>query len=288
VAWAAVWAVAQGFHPLWYFQGRERVRPLLVLDLAAGAMGVVGVVWTCHVPADAWKVLAWQSAVAAASALGGYVLAARESALCWPSRAAVGARLASGAGLFAYRAAVAVYTAANPFVLGLLAPAAVVGYFAGAERIVKALFLVAINPLNQALYPRASRRAAAGAPVARHVVARTVAVFAVLGLGAGIAVFATAPLVVRVLLGAEYGPAVGPLRVLALLLPIVSVTTAIVTQRVLPAERDRTLLAITILAGMLNVALATQLAPRYDQIGMAAAVVITEVAVLLATAAVAR
>jgi PST family polysaccharide transporter len=97
-----------------------------------------------------------------------------------------------------------------------------------------------------------------------------------------VAVFAAAPLVVRVLLGPGYEPAVGALRVLALLLPILSITTALVTQRVLPAERDRALLAITLAAGVLNVALATQLAPRYGQMGMAAAVVITEAAVLVA------
>ena len=280
--WGAVfWAVAHGFHPLWYFQGRERVRPLLVMDLTAGAVAIAGVLWTCRVPADAWKVLAWQGGAAAAVAIGGYALAARETAPRRPSLAAIGARLGSGAHLFAYRAAAALYTVANPVVLGLVAPAAVVGYFAGAEKIVKALFLAGINPLNQALYPRASRLVGGSADAA-GLTRRTVAVFAVLGTVSGAAVFVSAPLLVRVLLGPEYGPAIAPLRVLAVLLPILSVTTALVTMRVLPAERDRALLGITIAAGVLNVALATQLAPRYGQMGMAAAVVTTEAAVLAA------
>lgn len=279
--WSAVfWAVAQGFHPLWYFQGRERVRPLVVMDLAAGVAAIGGVLSTCREPDDAWKVLAWQGAAAAAVALGGYALAAREIVPRRPSLAAIGARLASGAGLFAYRAAVALYTVANPVVLGLVAPAAVVGYFAGAEKIVKALFLAGINPLNQALYPRASR--IAGGSARAGLTRQAVAVFGALGTAAGAAVWLTAPLLVRLLLGPEYDPAVGALRVLALLLPTLSVTTALVTMRVLPAERDRVLLGITIAAGVLNVALATHLAPRYGQVGMAAAVVTTEAAVLVA------
>jgi PST family polysaccharide transporter len=278
---AVFWAVAQGFHPLWYFQGRERVRPLLAMDLGAGAVAIAGVLWTCRVPGDAWKVLAWQGAAAAAVAIGGYALAARETVPRRPSLAAVGARLASGAHLFAYRAAAALYTVANPVVLGFMAPAAVVGYFAGAEKIVKALFLAGINPLNQALYPRASRLVG-GSVEAAGLTRRAVAVFAGLGTAAGVLVFAAAPLLVRVLLGPGYDPAVAPLRLLALLLPILSVTTALVTMRVLPAERDRTLLGITIAAGVLNVALATQLAPRYGEVGMAAAVVTTEAAVLVA------
>lgn len=280
--WSAVfWAVAQGFHPLWYFQGRERVRPLVLMDLTAGAVAIGGVLWTCREPGDAWKVLAWQGAAAAAVALGGYGLAARELVPRRPSLAAIWARLASGAGLFAYRAAVALYTVGNPVVLGFLASPTIVGYFAGAEKIVKALFLAGINPLNQALYPRASRIAGGGAP-AGGLTRQAVAVFGALGTASGAAVYVTAPLLVRVLLGPEYGPAVGALRVLALLLPILSVSTALVTMRVLPAERDRVLLGITIAAGVLNVALATGLAPRYGQMGMAAAVVITEAVVLAA------
>jgi PST family polysaccharide transporter len=240
------------------------------------------VLWTCRAPADAWKVLAWQGGVAAAVAVAGHAIIAREVVPRVPSLAAVAARLASGAELFAYKAAVALYTVGNPVVLGVVAPAGVVAYFAGAEKIVKTLFLAGIHPLNQALYPRASRLVGEDAAAAGRFAGRAVAVLAVLGTGAGAAVYASAPLLVWVLLGPEYDAAVAPVRVLALLLPILSVSTAVVAMRVLPAERDRTLLVITMAAGVLNLALATRLAPRYGEIGMAVAVVITEAAVLAA------
>jgi PST family polysaccharide transporter len=201
-----------------------------------------------------------------------------------PSFAAVRRRLADGAGLFAYRLAVSAYTVANPLVLGLVAPAAIVGYFAAAEKIVKTLFVAAIHPLNQAWYPRASRLGRDGAVL----VDRVVAGFAVAGTTAGVLVALAAPALLAVTFGRDYDAAVWPLRILAALLPILSVSTAIVMHRLLPGARDRRLLAITVAAGVANVVLAIVLAPAYGAVGMAAAVVLVEAAVLVAVTRAAR
>jgi PST family polysaccharide transporter len=279
LVWSAVaWAIGQGFHPLWYYQGSEHVRPVLVLDVAANVLAIAGVLWLCRAAGDGWKVLAMQAASALFVALAGHGLAIRTLAPRLPSWNAVRARLANGAGLFAYRLAVSAYTVANPLVLGMVAPATVVGYFAAAEKIVKTLFVAAIHPLNQAWYPRASRLGGRGLD------ARLVAAFALAGGAAGAAVVGAAPWLCALVFGREFGAATAPLRILALLLPILSVSTAIVMHRMLPGGRDRLLLAITIAAGALNVALAAVLAPALGAVGMAAGVVTVEAAVLLAVA----
>ncbi len=277
LVWSAVlWAVAQGLHPLWYFQGREEVRPVVVLDVLASALAIAGVLVLCRQPDDAWKVLALQAASALLVALAGHGLAIRALAPRWPSWDAVRRRLTDGAGLFAYRLAVSAYTVANPLVLGLVAPATVVGYFAAAEKLVKTLFVAAIHPLNQALYPRASRGAVVGG--------RMLAAFAIAGTAGGALIALAAPWLLAIVFGRDYAPATAPLRILALLLPILSVSTALVMHRMLPGARDRLLLAITVAAGALNVALAVVLAPAYGAVGMAVAVVTVESAVLLAVA----
>src|SRR6185369_15316902 len=157
------------------------------------------------------KVLAAQATGVSAVVVAGYALAAREVGPWRPSWRAIGARLSTGAALFVYRLAVTLYTTANALVLGFLAPAAVVGYFAGAEKLVKALFLAGINPLNQALYPRASRLAGRAEPRS-DLVARALVVFVALGALAGVVVLVGAPLLVRIVLGPDYEPAVAPLR----------------------------------------------------------------------------
>lgn len=285
---AVFWAIAQGLHPLWYYQGRERMRTLVAMDLTANLLAVVAVLWIVRTPSDAWKVLAAQATGVTAVVVAGYALAAREVGRWRPSWRAIGARLAAGGALFVYRLSVALYTTANAMVLGFLAPAAVVGYFAGAEKLVKALFLAGINPLNQALYPRASRLAARPADMRSDLTSRALVLFIALGALAGTAVLIAAPALVRIVLGPGYEPAVASLRVLALLLPILAASSGLVMQRMLPAARDRTLVAVTMAAGALNVLLAAVLVPRLGHVGMALAVVVTETVVLGSVATLVR
>ncbi len=279
--WAAVgWGVAQGFHPLWYYQGREQVRALLVLEIVASALAIAGVLALCRTPDDGWKAVALQAASAAFVAFAGHVLALSDVALGVPSLRAVRARLASGAAIFASRVAVTGYSVANPLVLGLLAPIAAVGYFAAGDKLVRLLFVLAIQPLHQALYPRASRLGATESPF----IARATLGLAAAGAAAGAAVFVTAPFLVRLAFGGAYGEAILPLRILALLLPVLSVSASLVMHRLLPGGRDRLVLAITVAAGILNVALALVLAPAYGAVGMAVVVVAVETTVLCAVA----
>ena len=146
------------------------------------------------------------------------------------------------------------------------------------------LFVLAIQPLNQALYPRASRLGAVGSPL----IARATIGLTAVGAAAGAAIYLTAPLLVRLVFGSAYDEAIRPLRILALVLPIVAASTAVVMHRLLPGGRDRVVLAITVAAGVLNVALAMLLAPAYGAVGMAVVVVAVEALVLGAAAAAVR
>jgi O-antigen/teichoic acid export membrane protein len=77
-------------------------------------------------------------------------------------------------------------------------------------------------------------------------------------------------------MGKDFAPAVDVLRLLAVLPPILSLTHSLGLQWLLPLGRERTVNRIMISAGILNVVLALILCPRYGQMGMATAVVISE------------
>jgi O-antigen/teichoic acid export membrane protein len=92
----------------------------------------------------------------------------------------------------------------------------------------------------------------------------------------GIIVYAAAPLLIRILMGKDFGPAVDVLRLLALLPPILSLTHSLGLQWLLPLGRERTVNRIMISAGFLNIMLALILCPRYGHMGMATGVIISE------------
>jgi PST family polysaccharide transporter len=97
-----------------------------------------------------------------------------------------------------------------------------------------------------------------------------------LALLAGAAQFLAAPLEVKILLGPEFSPAIPVLRVMGVLLPAVALNNVLGIQWMLPLRMDKECNIVLVGAAVLNVALACLLAPRFNALGVAIAVVVAE------------
>ena len=281
-ALALALAVALGLSPAWYFQGIERMRVYAGATLAGQVLYLIGVFTLVRGPADGWRVLAVQAVGVGAATVFCLSWMARGVAITAPRLAGALAALRGGFGLFLFLNLVNLYTTANGFILGLVAPPALamqaVSYFGGAERLVRGALSV-FAPLAQALYPRLSHLMARDPAAAARVSRWVLVVMVALGLTVGAGLFLAAPLLIRVLLGPGYEPAVTVLRILALLAPVIAVSTTLGTLWMLPLGMDRAMAAIVLGAGALNVVLALSLAARAGHVGMAWAVVTAEVVV---------
>jgi PST family polysaccharide transporter len=276
ILWAGVLAgIALGLSPLWYFQGRERMRVVATLEVASKCAAAIGVFFLVRSPADAWRVLALQAAASVLSSGVGIVLTYRELSARRPSPALVVSALRTGWSMFLFRSSAMLYTSGNAFLLGLFAPASAVGYFAGAEKISKA-FMGLLNPLNQALYPRLSHLAVHNPKEGGRLFRLNALLVGAGGLLLSLFVFLSAPLLVRFLLGRELAPAVPVLRLLSVLPFLIGMNTVLSTQWMAPLGMDAILNRIICGAGVLNLCLAFALAPSYRQMGMACAVVCAE------------
>jgi len=286
VLWAGVLAaIALGFSPLWYFQGREDMKLVAGLEVVTKLAAAGGVFLLVHHPADAWKVLALQAGASVVSSGVAIVLTYREVEAVRPSPALVLAALRTGWSMFLFRSSAMLYTSGNSFLLGLFAPMSAVGYFAGAEKISKA-FMGLMNPVNQAMYPRLSHLAVHDPKEGKRLLRINALLVGGGGLLLGLTVFLAAPLLVRILLGRDFGPAVPVLRFLAILPPLIGMNTVLCTQWMAPLGMDAILNRIICGAGLLNVALACLLAPSFRQMGMACAVVCAELFIGLTSLAV--
>ena len=271
-----VYAVAQGFAPLWFFQGLERMRISAALELSGKLTALVGLFLFVHNPADDWKVLALTAVAPLLSTTVGLALAYRTIPIEFPSVPLVRTALRMGAPMFVFRSAESLYGVGNVFLLGLFATPEIVGYFAAAEKIAKAAFGL-LNPIREAIFPRLSHLAVRGGEEAAAPLAKLGAALMISGgavLGAGLYVFA--PLATRLLLGGEFAPAVDALRILAVLPLLLSVTYSVGFQWLLPFGKDGVINQIILAAGLTNVALSFLLARPFQHVGMAWAVVASE------------
>jgi PST family polysaccharide transporter len=91
-----------------------------------------------------------------------------------------------------------------------------------------------------------------------------------------------------VVLGPGFDSAVVVLRILALLPPLIAISNVLGIQWMLALGLDRLVNTIVISACVLNVGLALILVPRYQQVGMATAVVASEALVAFGLYAVLR
>lgn len=273
LAWLS--AVAQGFNPLWYFQGLERMELPAALDVASRALCTVLTFLCVKHPDDGWRVLALQTTASALATGATMAWMYREVPFRWPTVGRSVSALRSGWSMFFFRSAVSLYTTANAFILGLFVPPAQVGFYGGAEKIAKAI-LAMLNPASQALYPRMNSLIARDSKHATQLARSTLMFFGVVGVSLGVMVAGAAPLLIRVLLGPAYEPAIPVLRVLAILIPVIALSNVLGIQWMLPLGLDRIFNAIIFSAGFVNICLAVFLAPRFGPIGMAWAVVLSE------------
>lgn len=276
--WAAVfWALAQSFSMQWYYQGVERLRLISVLAVVGRAAATAGIFIIVRHPSDGWKVLGLQGAGMLFAGVASMVLVYREVSIKLPTWPMVRHSLSMGWSMFIYRTSTSLYGAGNSFILGLFASPEAVGFYAGAERIARALIGL-LGPVHSSLYPRLSRLATHDRPAANRLA--RVSMVALLSIGAvlSVAAFLGAPWVVRIALGKNFTPSILVLKILAPLPLLIAGSIMLGILWMLPLGLDRQFNRFVLAAGALNLGLAVILAPRFAQLGVAAATVATEAA----------
>lgn len=282
-----VYGVSQGFAPLWFFQGLERLRLSSALEIGGKLGTLCGMFLFIHSPADAWKWMTLCGIAPTISTIVALIIAYQTIPLRWPTFHLILTALRMGWPMFVFRSAESLYGVGNALLLGLFAGPEIVGYFASAEKISKAAYGL-LTPIRDSLFPRLSHLAKSGGMGAAALAKQGAAVMIGGGLLLGGGIFAAAPWLIRLVLGGDYSPAVSALRILAFLPVLLSITNSAGMQWLLPWGKDAVINRIIILAGLLNLTLSLVLAPRYAHIGMAWAVVCSEafVAVSMVAAAV--
>ncbi|HEX5413581.1 MAG TPA: oligosaccharide flippase family protein [Terriglobia bacterium] len=280
--WAAVfWAVAQSFSMLWYYQGIERMRLVALLEVAGKAAATAGIFAIVRHRADGWKVLALQGSGSLLSVVVATVMVYSEIAIILPTWPLVRDTLRMGWSMFLFRGSMSLYGAGNAFILGLFASPAAVGFYAGAERLARALMGLLV-PVHQSLYPRLSSLVQHDPAAARRLARSSLFLMSTAGAVLSLAALLGAPWAVPLILGKNFVASVPVLQIMAALPLLDALGTSFGVLWMVPLGLDRQFNLVVMAGGLLNLVLAVVLAPQFAQLGMAAAVVATEVFIVLA------
>lgn len=277
--WSAiVMGIAQAYSMIWYYQGLERMKTSSAIDIASKAAGLLGIFLLVHSPAHAWRVLGIQAIASLAGTGVLMVLAYREVPFRLPSARGTWQTMRMGGSTFLLRSAVSLYTTANVIIVGFFASPVAVGYYSGAEKLTRG-FLSLMGPVSLSLYPRLTHLIKHAQAQAVRLARLSFIFMGVCGTALAVLLWLAAPLVVRVILGPKFLPAVPVVRILCVLLPAVATSNVIGIQWMLPCGLDKECNRIVLGAGVLNCILACALAPHLGAIGVSIAVAVTEVCV---------
>jgi PST family polysaccharide transporter len=265
--------------PMWFFQGQERLGRVASLDMLGKVVTAVGIFVIVRAPSDGWKMLALQTG----SALVIFSIASREilrlHLITMPTWSRVLTAVRNGWDMFLFTGASSFLGSGNVLLLGLFAPVSVVGYYAGAEKLCRA-FVGFLWPLNQAIFPRVNHLCHTDPPAGARLVLRSFAIMGSGGIGMGLAAYALAPYVIRVILGPGFEAAVPVLQLMSPIIAIMPVNIVFGLQWLVPMGIDKAYSRVVLVAVLVNVTFAMLLASRFGQLGMAASVVMTELFVL--------
>ena len=282
--WAStIWGVCQGINMLWFFQGLERMRLASVLEITGKVLATLSIFVLVHKPSDGWKVMAAQCVGCVVAHGITVVLAYREVGFRWPTWASVSTALRMGGSMFLFRAVQSLSGSVNRLVLGTVAPIAILGEYAGAERITR-VFQQGLWPVNQALYPKLTQQTLNDPKGALRTVRLSLLFLGGLGMAFGLIIFVSAPMLVHFVLGHAFANTVPALRVFALWIPLCALTTVAIFQLLLPNHLDNQFNIVNFSAALLGIAAALLLAPRFGAMGIAWSAVISQLYTLAAFA----
>ena len=280
--WAALlFAVLQGLHPLWFFVGQERIPLIASISVAAKALATVVIFAFVRAPEDGWIVLAAYAGSAGLMTAAGYGLMLRQLRPGRLNLELVARTLQLGFSMFLMRVAVLMHTAGNSFLLLLLGGPVEVAFFAAGEKLCRPAAWL-LHPINVALLPRLSHLIEHSPDQARTLASLSILVMTAVGVAFGLAIEALAPWLVDLLFGLpQYQPAVTALRIMALIIPMIVLNAALVSQWLIPHGLDRGLLTVIGSATLINLLLALAIAPRFGAQGMAWVTVLVEGYILI-------
>lgn len=273
--------------PMWLFAGLQRMGLISFSMIVARLAMIAPTLLLVHTPEDAWLAAAINSGGNILAGLIALALIVHHGLIPHRYRPTwVDIRTACQAAwhLFLSNSATSLYAAANPLLLALVSNSVQVGLFSAADRI-RLLSLGPITPLSNAFYPALSRAIATDRADGLRMAGRLFAVLAGIMLLVSVLLFLSAPLLVRIIMGAGFENAVPVLRIMAAVPVLVGLNTCMGTLTMLPLGLSKTYSRILLGCGLLNLGVIAILGHRYGATGAAIALAATELTVVIAMAA---
>jgi PST family polysaccharide transporter len=267
--------------PVWLYQGVQRMGYITAFTVSARAVMVVAIFALVH-REDQFLLAA--GLLAAGMPIGGIVALwnARRVAhvhFARPRWADMKRAVVDGWYVFTASFGGTLYNSSNTFMLGLVAPLAVVGYFAAADKLVKAIQSL-VYPISQAAYPHIAVLLKRSREEAFRFVGKLLGLFVGGTAIVGIVLAVGAALIAHVAFGPKFAPSAEFIRLLAPWPLLIALNVVFGALFIVQLNLGRLLSASILIPAALHVALLYPVARLWGAPGVAVLMLLTELFVL--------
>jgi PST family polysaccharide transporter len=286
VAW--LMAIFSGYSPVYYFQGRERLKIVGVVEVVAGITTLVFVVLVVKGDENFFIFPAFLVVVR-------FLVCATLVWKTWqelrPLRVvsfrfrAGWEYLRAGFGIFLFQAAVSLYTTFNVVFLGFFCSPAEVGSYAGGERLVRA-GLGFYGQVSTALFPRINSLGVSDPIGMRKLRRKALLVMGALGIAGCLVVLVASDWVGRSFFSNKLVQLHSILICMAFVIPAIAISNVLGFQYMLVDRLESIFNRVIVIAGVSNLVISFFLIKLLGPLGMAVSWLIIEWSVTFALAAI--
>jgi len=268
--------------PLWFYQGIEKMNYILVITVFVRLIITVLVFVLIKNENDFIKLAGLNTAAQFVIGTIGLQLALSRFGIKYtvPKLSLLKQQIQNGWNLFLSTVWINLYTTSNVFILGLFAPANIVGYFAAADKI-RLAFQGVLSPMSQSVFPYVNKLLSESYERFINFNRKLFKIALIVGIIISITLFLLAEPLVNFVLGKNYIQSVLVLKIIAWLPLVIFLSNVLGIQTMLPMNKQKSFAVILFFAAMINLTLSFILVPNYFEIGTAISVLTTETFVTL-------
>lgn len=268
--------------PLWVYQGVEKMKYILIINVAIRSVTIVSIFLLVKVENDYLLLAVIYTITQVMTGITGLFFAIRKFDLryLFPSKVQLLEQLKKGWNLFLSSIWINLYTTSNVFILGLFAPSSVVGYYSAADK-VRIAFQGILSSMSQSVFPYVNKLLAESYQKFISFNRKLLKISFMIGIIISSSLFLFAEPIVRIVLGNEYSQSVIVLRIIAWLPLIIFLSNVFGIQTMLPLNYQKKFSQILFLAALINLMISFSIVPSYFEIGTAVSMLVTEIFVTL-------
>ena len=269
--------------PLWFYQGIERMKYILIISVSVRVITTIFIFIIVKSENDFVKLARLNTLTQFAVGIIGLLFVVSKFGIkyTFPDISLLRQQLKNGWNLFLSTVSINLYTTSNVFILGLFAPANIVGYYAAADK-VRMAFQGIISPMSQSVFPFVNKLLSESYDRFISFNRKLIKIALIVGAIISITLFLFAEPIVYIVLGKEYQSSIPVLKIIAWLPLVIFVSNVIGIQTMLPLNKQKSFALTLFFAAMINLTLSFIIVPLYFEIGTSISVLITEIFVTIA------